>query len=486
MVDLDLLVLGGGTAGLTAAMLAGGLGARVALVERDRTGGECLWTGCVPSKGLLEAADLAFRMRHADLLGLEPAVGDIDLAVVLERVRQAQARIEPHDAPERIAAAGAEVLADEACFVGPRRVRLRGAGRELTARAVVLAVGSTPTLPPIDGLERADPLTTDSVWQLDTLPERLAVLGGGPVACELGQAFARLGSRVTIVEQAPRLLPREDPEVGDLLARRFAAEGLEVRTGTSAVGVERCGDRWRVTLRGGARGPDVVADRLLVATGRRPRTGGLGLELAGVDLRADGAVRVDGRMRTSAGGVYAAGDVTGLLPFTHVAAYQAVVATLNALFLLPRRARYRTLPYAVFTDPQVAQVGLTERQARSLWGERTTVARLDQRDVDRAIVAARTDGFTKLVADPGGRLVGATLVGPAAAEGIGELAALVARRARVGALYRTVHPYPTYAQGTADAAGGYLQSTLLTARTRRLTRPVLGALRGFASLRGDG
>jgi len=471
--DLDLLVLGGGTAGLVAAVIAGGLGARVALVERDRTGGECLWTGCVPSKGLLEAAHLAHRMRHADALGLTAADQAVDLRAVMDHVRAAQAAIAPHDSAERLDAAGAKVIADDAVFVGPRRVRLRTADRELTARRVLLAVGSEPALPAVEGLERAEPLTTDTVWGLDELPGRLVVLGGGPVGCELGQAFARLGSRVTIVERAPRLLPTEDPQVGALLARRFAAEGIDVRTGTAAVRVEPA-DGWRVVLEGAG---EVVGDRLLVAAGRRPRTAGLGLAHAGVDLRDGGAVRVDGRLRTSAKGVYAAGDVTGLLPFTHVAAYQAALATVNALSGLPLRARYRTLPYAIFTDPEIARVGLSEPQARALWGDRAVVARLDHRDVDRAVVAARTEGFTKLVAGPGGRLVGATVVGPSAGEGIAELAAVVARGGRIWSLSATVHPYPTYAQGAADAVTEHLQAAVLTPRLRALTRPVLGALR---------
>ncbi len=483
--DLDLLVLGGGTAGLTAAVVAGGVGARAVLVERDRTGGECLWTGCVPSKALIEAAGLAHRMRTADRVGLAPVEPVVDLAAVLASARAAQQAIAPHDAPERVRAAGAEVVADSAAFTGPRRVRL-GSGRELTARAVLVAVGSEPELPPVPGLAAAAPLTTDTVWDLERLPARLAVLGGGPIGCELGQAFARLGSRVTLVEQAPRLLAREDPEVGDLLARRLTAEGADVRTGTRATAVEPDGAGWRVRLEPatGAAGPGggtwVPVDRILVAAGRRPRTGGLGLERAGVDVDDAGAVSVDARLRTSAAGVYAAGDVTGMLPFTHVAAAQAATATLNALFGLRRPVRYRAVPYAVFTDPEVGRVGLSTAQARSLWGERAVVARLDLRDNDRAVTAARTDGWATLVADPGWRLVGATLVAPAAGEAIGELAALVARRARLTDLYATVHPYPTFGQAAADAVGELLQQRVLTPATRRLTRPLLAAVRAVA------
>lgn len=483
MTDLDLLVLGGGTAGLVAAVIAGGLGAKVTLVERDRTGGDCLWTGCVPSKALIEAAGLAHGMRHADRLGLPPIEPDVDLAAVMEHVRAAQRAIEPHDAPERVHAAGAQVIADSAEFIGPRRVRLRGAGTEISARTVLVAVGSEPVLPPVPGLVEAAPLTSDTVWDLTVLPPRLLVLGGGPIGCELGQAFGRLGSQVTIVEHGPRLLSREDPDVGDLLAGRLAGEGADVRTGTTVTEVRPAGvdpdGPWRVLLTGERPG-EVTVDRILVAGGRRPRTAGLGLAAAGVAGTDSGAISVDARMRTSACGVYAAGDVTGILPFTHVAAAQAGTATLNALFWLPRRMRYLPMPYVIFTDPEVARVGLRVDQARARWGQRAVITRLDLRDVDRAVAAGRTDGWATLVADPTWRLVGATVVAPAAGEVIGELAAMVSRRARLTDLYATVHPYPTYSLAAVDAVGELLQSRLLTPATRRLTRPLLAVLRAAA------
>jgi pyruvate/2-oxoglutarate dehydrogenase complex dihydrolipoamide dehydrogenase (E3) component len=475
--DFDLAVLGGGTAGLTAAVLGAELGARVALVERDRTGGDCLWTGCVPSKGLIESAGLAHRMRHADDVGLPPVTPDVDLGAVLDRVRAVQAQIEPHDSPERLASLGVEVIADSARFLAPRRLGLAGSGRVLAARAVLVATGSQPLLPSIDGLAEAEPLTTDSVWDRKGLPDRLVVLGGGPVGCELGQAFARLGSHVTVVEMAEHLLPTEDPEVGRLLGERFAAGGITVHTASPCIAVTRGPSGVRLSLRAPGREVTVEGDELLVALGRRPRTDGLGLDTAGIRTGPDGSVTVDRRMRTGVRGVYAAGDVTAQLPFTHVAAYQAGVATLNALLPLRRSVDYQAVPYAVFTDPEVAHVGLNEPRARARWGARAVVARHDYRDVDRALTAATPYGFAKLVGDPRGRLVGATVAAPAAGEVIGELAALVARKAKVGDVFTTVHPYPTFALGAALAGAAHLRARYLTDRTRRVVRPLLGVLR---------
>lgn len=335
------------------------------MVERDHTGGECLWTGCVPSKALIEAADLAHRMRRADRVGLTPVEPEIDLAVVLAHVRQAQAVIEPHDAPERVRAAGAEVLADEATFVGPGQVRLKSTEAVLRPRAVLVAVGSAPVVPAVPGLAAARPLTSDTVWDLDALPARLLVLGGGPVGCELGQAFARLGSRVTWSTRRPGCCPAR--------IRRWASSSRPPdRRGRRRPDRQQRGDcRGRWTLAGaggrypagrGYRRPD-PGGRWPTTTNRRARAGERGRtahhERGGAGRRPD---EDDGPRG------YAAGDVTGILPFTHVAAAQAGTAALNALFWLPRRMRYLPMPYVVFTDPEVARVALSAAQARHRWG----------------------------------------------------------------------------------------------------------------------
>jgi len=471
----DLVVVGGGTGGLVSALIAAGIGARVALIERDRTGGDCLWTGCVPSKSLIAAAGLAHGIRHADTVGLAPCEPVIDFGRVMDHVRDAIATIQPHDSPQRLRAAGVEVTPANARFDGPGHIRVDG--RELRWRAAIIATGSGPVTPPIPGLAESEPLNTETVWGLRELPRRLVVLGGGPIGCELGQAFARLGSDVTIVEQADRLLVNEEPRAGELITSRLTGEGIDVRLGSQAIEVRPSGDGAHELSLDGSPSPEaVIFDRILVATGRVPQTEHLGLHSVGVNVDDRGAVIVDRRLRTSARGIYAVGDVTGLLPFTHVAAHHARVATPNALFHA-RGQISETIPWVTFTDPEVARVGLTEAQARERWGDRVIVTESDYETLDRAITAGEAYGFAKLVADPRRRLVGATVAAPAGGEAIAELTAWVARGEKIDAVSRTVHAYPTFAEGPARAADQHLTARYTTPRLRALIRPVLATLR---------
>ncbi len=463
----DLVVLGGGTGGLVSSLIAAGTGARVALVERDRTGGDCLWTGCVPSKSLIAAAGLAHRMRHADSVGLDPVDPRIDFARIQEHVQRAIRTIEPEDSPQRLRDAGVDVIEASGRFAGPGRVDV--GGRELRFRAAIIATGSEPRMPSIDGLAGAGALTSDSVWGLRDLPGRLVVLGGGPIGCELGQAFARLGSQVTILQRADRLLVKEEPRASALLAERLAAEGVDVRLSSQVDAV----DGEAIVLADGER---IGFDRLLVATGRTPRTAGLGLDAVGVRLDERGAVEVDRTLRTSARGLYAVGDVTGLLPFTHVAAHHARVATPNALFHTHGKLS-TTLPWVTFTDPEVGRVGLTEEQARRQWGRKAIVVESSYATLDRAITAGEAHGFAKLVADPRGRLRGATVVATAAGEAIAELSAWVAQGAKVDDVSRAVHSYPTFAEGSARAADKHLAARYSSPRLRALSRAILALLR---------
>lgn len=467
----DLVVVGGGTAGLVSSVIAAGIGARVALVERERTGGDCLWTGCVPSKTLIASAKLAHRMRHADRFGLRTTEPDVDFAAVMDRVHATIAEIQPHDSPERLRSEGVEVITGDAVFRDRRTIE--AGSRSLRFRSALIATGSQPAPPAIDGLESLreahpdDVSDTDTIWRLRELPPRLVVLGGGPVGCELGQAFSRLGSQVTIVELGPRLLPRDEPEVSALILSSLRAEGIEVLLGTRASATIDTGDGLALQLDGAAAESSVAFDHLLLAAGRRPRSSGMGLSSIGVDTDQRGAVVVDERLRTTVPGIFAAGDITAQLPFTHVAAHHARQATINALFGARGKVS-SVIPRVTFTDPEVASVGIGAAEARTRWGTRAAVARSDYADLDRAVTEGERDGFAQLVGDPKGRLVGATIVGSAAGEAIAELTAWTAQGKKIDLVSSTVHAYPTMAEGPSRAADDYLR--------RRYAKPGYRAL----------
>lgn len=472
-----MVVIGGGTGGLVAAVGAAGVGARVALVEEDRTGGDCLWTGCVPSKALIAAARRAHDMRTADRVGLTPVEPQVDLARVMSRVHAAQHAIAPHDSPERLEREGVEVVAARGRLAGAGRVEL-STGRTLTTRTAVLATGSRPVLPPVDGLVDADPLTSDTLWGLTELPARMVVLGGGPIGCELGQSFARLGSRVTIIEMLDRLLTKEEPEAGATVHASLAADGVDVRLGTRAERVEADPDGGHVLVvsRHGVE-DRVPFDRILVAAGRRPSTDDLGLDTAGVRTTERGHVVVDDTLRTTAPWVWAAGDVTGGPPFTHVAGKHGGLVVTNALFKLRRKVSYDTVPWATFTDPEVGRVGLTEAEARERYGDAVTVTSSSYAGLDRAIANATTDGFAKLVAGPRDRIVGATIVGEHGGDAIAEIVAWMSKDEKLGAVGQTTHAYPTFAEASAKAANEVLRERFFSPRVRAVTRPLLALLR---------
>ncbi len=473
----DLAIVGGGTAGLVAAFGAAGLGARVVLIERQaHTGGDCLWTGCVPSKSLIAAADLAHRMRSAARVGLAPVEPDIKFAAVMAHVDAARRQIEPHDSVERLRSSGVDVLHGHARFTAPDALVVDD-DRDVRFRAAVIATGSSPAVPPIEGLEDIDALTNESVWHLRELPRRLAVIGGGPIGCELGQAFARLGSEVTVVERGPGLLPKEEPEAQRLVVERLRADGVDVRLRAATRRIDRadCGGRLRVEQEGTE--TSVEFDRLLIATGRRPTTGGLDLQAAGVEVDERGAVRVDATLRTTAKGIYAAGDVTGSLPFTHVAGHHARTVVANALFHTRRKFKTHAVPWVTFTDPEVARVGLSEREARRRFGDDVVAQYHSYAQVDRAVTAGEAQGFAKLIAGPRGKLVGATIAAPFGGEAITGLAMQITAGGSIADVSRQVHPYPTFAEGPAGAADKHVRERWLTPRVRRVARPVIAVLR---------
>ena len=480
MTVYDLVVLGGGTAGLTAAVGAATQGARTLLVERDRTGGDCLWTGCVPSKALLTVAERASAARTAAAFGVHVGEVIVDFAAAMAHVKQAIATIAPHDASDRLRGEGVEVVEGIGRFVAPDRLEV--GGQVVRFRHAMIATGASPLIPPIPGLREVEPLTSDTLWDLAELPGRLVVLGGGPIGAELGQAFARLGSQVTVVEMADGLLPREEPAARELVAASLAADGVDVRVRTKAVRVERADDgEPRLVVEHLGEERVVPFDELLVALGRRPDVASLGLEVAGVELDARGAVAVDARLRTGNPRIYAGGDVTMLLPFTHTASTHGSTVVQNALFGLRRSVDHERIPWVTFTAPEVARVGLSAAEARERFGGRARVRTASHGHLDRAVASGETAGFATLVGDPKGRIVGATVVGPRAGETIGEVVAWMAGGASLSTIVRSTHAYPTWNEDLTAASLEDLQASL--ARVRPLTRALLWLRRALLSWR---
>ncbi|MDE2196779.1 MAG: FAD-dependent oxidoreductase [Gammaproteobacteria bacterium] len=470
----DLVVIGAGAAGLVATYTAAAAGARVTLVERHRMGGDCLNTGCVPSKALLHAARISHEVRTAGRVGVHAGEPRVDFAAVMAHVRRAISAIEPNDSAERYTQLGAEVIRGQARLVDAHTLEVDG-GR-LATRSLVLATGAEPVMPALPGLGAAHWVTSDSVWSLTELPRRLVVLGGGAVGCELAQAFARLGSAVTLVELAERLLPREIPVAGELLAAAFAAEGLQLFTGWRARQVEH-GRDGAVLVVADAQGSErrLPFDVLLLALGRQPRTGEMGLEMAAVARDARGFIRTDARLRTSVRNIYACGDITGHQQFTHVAGQQGWCAAMNALFRPLARFRWAAgpVPRVTYTDPEIASV---EAAGVSITPDLETVV-VPLSEVDRAVVEGRTRGFAALRVDRRGRLRSATLAAPGAGELLAELTLAMRHGLRLADVLATIHAYPTYAEINRRAAAQWRQRHL-SGSIKPLARAVLGLLRG--------
>jgi pyruvate/2-oxoglutarate dehydrogenase complex dihydrolipoamide dehydrogenase (E3) component len=465
----ELAIIGGGTAGIVAAKTAAGLGASVVLVERERTGGDCLWTGCVPSKALIAAAHAAASARDAGRLGVNVSGVDVDFGAVMKHVHATIAAIEPTDSVQALEAAGVTVIHGTAQFTGPRTVDIDG--RPLSFQRALLATGARPAVPPIPGLADVDHLTSDSLWGLTELPGRLVVLGGGSIGCELGQAFARLGSQVTIVEGAPRVLPREDADASAIVADALRRDGVRLVVGRPVVGAAADGTGGRLLVGDGDGQEAVPFDRLLVALGRSPRTDGLGLDVAGIELDARRFVVVDRGLRTTNNRVWAAGDLTGHPQFTHLAGVHGSLAASNAVLGLRRGVELGAVPRVTFTDPEVAAVGaLTGPGDRDAGVD---VVTREHDDVDRAQAEADTAGFARLALDRKGRIRGATLVGPRAGESLTELTLAVRGGLRTRDLAGTIHAYPTYGDGPWNAAIEDVRRRLAAPAAARATRALL-------------
>jgi pyruvate/2-oxoglutarate dehydrogenase complex dihydrolipoamide dehydrogenase (E3) component/uncharacterized membrane protein YdjX (TVP38/TMEM64 family) len=456
--DRNLIVIGGGSAGLVTAYIAAAVKAKVTLIEKHKLGGDCLNTGCVPSKALIRSAKLLSHMRRSKEFGIRGASAEFDFAEVMARVQNVIKTVEPHDSVERYTGLGVEVIEGTAKMVSPwavEVVRNSGESERLSARSIVIATGARPFVPPIPGIEEVGYLTSDNVWALRELPKRLVVLGGGPIGSELTQAFARLGAQVTQVEMAPRLLMREDVDVSELVVQRFRAEGVKVLLGhTAKQFVIEAGEKILIAEH---QGTDVRIpfDALLVAVGRAANLKGYGLEELGIT--ASRTIETNAFLQTKYPNIYAAGDVAGPFQFTHTAAHQAWYAAVNALFdpFKKFRADYSVIPWATFIEPEVARVGINELEA----GERNIpceVTRYEIDDLDRAIADSEAHGFIKVLTVPGkDKILGVTIVGEHAADLIAEYVLAMRHGIGLNKILGTIHIYPTMAEANKYVAGNW-------------------------------
>ena len=446
----DLIIIGAGSAGLTAARFAARLGKRVALIEAGRVGGDCTWTGCVPSKALLHAAKVAHTIRNSGNSGVNAGEPEVDFPAVMHRIRKVIEEIYAGESPETLRAEGIDVIEAAGQFRDARAVV--AGGREFTAKHFLICTGASPVVPPIPGLAELAYLTYESFWDLRTLPSSMVIIGGGPIGCELAQGCQRLGCQITLVEAMDRLLPNDEPEAGEVVAQALSKDGVDIRLSIQI----QSGEEIRR-----------LGEAVLVAVGRKPILAGLGLDAAGITY-TDRGITVDKYLRTSVKRIYAAGDCAGGFQFTHYAGFQGAMAVRNAL--LPGRGQgvAELAPWATFTDPEVAHIGYTEGQARRRFGAGVQVSTWPMARVDRAIIEGATDGFIKIVHRPNGKTLGATIVGPWASEVAQSWALAAARGLGLGDVARTLHIYPSLSTGGQQLAwDGYVT---------KLTGGVMGRL----------
>lgn len=451
--DTNLIVIGGGSAGLVTAYIAAAVKAKVTLIEKHKMGGDCLNTGCVPSKALIRSAKFMSHIARSNEFGINSAKADFDFDEVMQRVQSVISKVEPHDSVERYTGLGVDVIEGEAKIVSPYSVEVNG--QTITAPHIVVATGARPFVPPIDGIDQIDYYTSDNLWQMHEKPGRLVVLGGGPIGCELAQSFNRLGSDVTQVEMAPQIMGREDPEVAELIRNKFIEEGVNVLVGHRAKQIVKDDDKQVLIAEHDGEDIEIEFDQLLVAVGRAPNTRGFGLEELGVCLSERGTIEVDEYLQTSIPTIYACGDVAGPYQFTHTAAHQAWYASVNALFGIAKRFKtdYSVIPWATFTEPEVARVGLNETDAKQQ-GIEYEVTRFGIDDLDRAIADSEAHGFIKVLTVPGkDKILGVTLVGEHAGDLIAEYVLAMKHGLGLNKILGTIHIYPTLAESNKYVAG---------------------------------
>lgn len=472
MKEFDLVIIGGGVAGLVSASGAAQLGARAALIDREALGGDCLRYGCVPTKRLLYSAKVASLVRRAREFGIEGGDARVNFSSVMEGMREVQRKLGENDDPERFRKMGVEVIFGKGRFIDPHTFEVNG--EQLHGRRFIIATGSSPVMLPIPGLKESGALTNETALKLSRLPQTMAILGAGPIGIEFALVFSRLGSKVTVVEKAEQILPREDRELSDILQKILEAEGIKIDVCTEIKDVKGGGNK-KVLVAQCPTGEKVYhADEIMIAIGRSPNVEGLNLEAAGVEYDRRKGIKANNLLRTSQKHIYACGDVTGQYAFTHMAEYHAGIALSNALFpLVKRKVDYRVVPWTTFCDPELSRVGLTEAEAREKYGDSIHVYRHYFKDVDRAVIEGEGHGIIKLVCDRKSRILGAHILGPHGGELIHEYVLAMRENIPVTKISRTIHVYPTVAQALKRAADQYYKEKLFSGWFPKLARFII-------------
>jgi len=463
-ISTDICIIGGGSGGLSVAAGSAQMGARVVLFEAGEMGGDCLNSGCVPSKALLAAGKAAYHTTGRPEMGVTGVPASINFAATKAHIAEVIDKIAPHDSVERFTGLGVTVIKEKARFTGPRTVA--SATHEVTAKYIVIATGSTPFVPPIPGLDSVPYHTNETIFADPEKPAHLVIIGGGPIGIEMAQAHARLGCQVSVVE-ALTMMGRDDRELVGILRDRLIEDGISIIEGTGVTSVSKNRDGINITL---GDGRELHASHLLVAVGRRPAFDGLGLEAGGVAHTPVG-ITTDKRLRTSNRRVYAIGDVAGRAQFTHIAAYHAGIVIRNILFKLPARVNEAIHPWVTYTDPELAHVGLTEDAAADMWGANTIkVIRVPMSGVDRAIAERREEGMVKLVVHKNGSILGVSILAPNAGEMILAWVLAISTGQKIGKMASIIAPYPTFGDASKQAAGKFFTEKLFSHRTRRIVR----------------
>ncbi len=464
--DYDIGIIGGGAAGLTVASGAAQLGAKTLLVEREKhLGGDCLHFGCVPSKTLIRTAQVYHTMKTSEDFGLPRGeVPPVDFTKVKERIQSVIATIQNHDSEERFCSLGARVVFGQPTFSDEHSIRLNG--KTLSAKNWVIATGSSPNIPPIEGLDKKPHITNKEIFSLDRLPESMVILGAGPIAIEMAQAFCRLGTKVSVVQRSGQILSKEDPDMADEMMQILAGEGIDFHLNVSVLDVKDLGNEREVRLKDKeGKATSLKGEQLLVAMGRDPNLEGLHLEGIGVESERKG-IRVDERMRTTQKHIYAAGDVTGAFQFTHAAGYEGGIVVSNAIFRLPRKADYTFLPWCTYADPELASIGMNEKRARQA-GIEYSVFTEAFRDNDRSLAEGEGVGKIKMLLDKDEKPIGVQIIGPQAGELLSEWVAVLNGKVKLSTLASAVHPYPTLGEINKRVAGAYFSPKIFSDTIRK-------------------